>query len=117
MELRLLTDNQDICCVESSGNITLEDFLKPPDPLERLLGARCFNRNVLLDLEKTNYVDSSGVSQFIHWHHRFEEAGGKLVFHSLAPMVRHLLKLLQMERVLCLADDEAGARALVHGEH
>jgi anti-anti-sigma factor len=102
--------------LKCEGQISQSNFQPGVDPIEHLLGPGCFSRKVLLNLEKTEYIDSSGISWLIACHKHFLKAGGKLVLHSIPPMVYQALQWLRMPLILHLADDEPTARALALGE-
>jgi anti-anti-sigma factor len=69
----------------------------------------------LLSLEKTSYIDSTAVGWIIRCHKHCKEAGGKLVLHSISPSVLQLLRLLRMQDLLHIAENDAAARALAVG--
>ena len=46
-------------------------------------------------------------------HKRFRTDGGRLVLHSVPPMVAQVLRLLNLHTVLSIQPDQAAARALV----
>lgn len=113
MQMAQVGDEQGITRIECIGSMTLEFFLCGGDPLADLLGGPSgYARRVLLNLEKLDFVDSSGVGWLIKWHQRFKKAGGVFVIHSAPPMIRNMLKLLQLDKILELAEDEAAARQL-----
>jgi anti-anti-sigma factor len=99
----------------NEGDITQMDFRAGTDLLESLIGLDCYSRKVLLNMEKTPYIDSAGVGWLVMCHKRFKEVGGILVLHSIAPMVSQILKLLRMPEVLNLRADLAEAEALALG--
>src|SRR5262245_24444595 len=70
--------------------------------LENLLGSSCYRHKILLNLEKSSYMDTSGVSWLIHCHRACKEAGGRFIVHSIPPMVDQMLQLLRMGEVLSL---------------
>jgi anti-anti-sigma factor len=86
--------------VRTEGDITQLDLRGNTDMLEELLSADCFSRNVYLNMEKTNYIDSAGVGWLVKNHKRFQQAGGRLEIHGISPMVMQILKLLRMPEVL-----------------
>jgi anti-anti-sigma factor len=116
MKLTLISTDQDITRIQNEGDITQMDFRAGTDLLANLLGPDCYTRKVLLNLEKTPYIDSAGVGWMVMCHKHFKEAGGKLVIHSIPPMVNQILRLLRMPDILHLAPDDAAAEALARGE-
>jgi anti-anti-sigma factor len=110
------SDDPAVVRLKCEGQISQSNFQPGVDPIEALLGADCFNRRVMLNLEKTEYIDSSGISWLIVCHKHFEKAGGRLVLYSIPPMVYQALQWLRMPLILHLAEDETSARALALGE-
>jgi anti-anti-sigma factor len=115
MQLTLLSSDQDILRVLCEGNISQREIDLDHDPLETLIGPEVFTRKILLNLERTHYVDSSGISWLMGRHKQFKQKGGALVLYAIPPMVKQVLQLLRMSLVLNLADDESAALALVQG--
>ena len=111
MHLKLVADQPDLVEVRASGRITPDTFSTENEPLARLLGANVYARAVALSLEKTDYINSSGVGWLLVCHKRFREAGGRLIIHSIPPLVLNVLKVLKMDRVFHLEPDMAGAKA------
>lgn len=116
MKLAILTSDASCTRLECEGEITQVGFAPGLDPLTKLLGEGCYNSKVLLNLEKATFLDSSGVGWFVHLQKKFNEAGGRIVLHSIPPMLNQVLRLLRMQTVLHLAEDEAAALALLRGE-
>jgi len=112
MKLTVLPPGPGATRVESADDITMLDFVAGAQPLEALLGPDGFGATVLLDLAKSLYIDSSGVGWLIQCHRHFEKAGGKLVLHSIPPMVNHCFRVLRMYDVLHIAPDETAALKL-----
>ena len=113
MKLLVKSDDGAVLSLLCEGPITLPQVQQGLKPLEELLGPAGYGRRVLFDLEKTNFIDSSGVSWMLVCHKSFTKAGGRIVFHSAPPLVQQTLALLRMNLVLHLAADEAAARAVV----
>ena len=116
MRLRLLGDEGGVLRVQCEGAIDLPGFRSADDPLARLLGPEVYRRSVLLDMEKTTYLDTTAVGWLLSSHKRFRQAGGRLVLYGMAPNVASVLRLLQLDRVLDVADDLPAARAALGGE-
>lgn len=115
MKINQLSDDGVLIRLESDGEIRLSDMGRDGNPIESALGRDGFGKKVLLNLEKTPYIDSSGVALLIRCHKKCQDAGGQLIMHSIPPGIMQILKLLHMERHLFLVDNEASAEALARG--
>jgi anti-anti-sigma factor len=114
MKLNLLGAEPGMKRVECSGDVTVLDFATGANPLEAVVGEEGFGCTILLDLAKAPYIDSSGIGWLIQSHRRARQAGGRLVVHSIPPMVNHCFRVLRMNDVLDIAADEAAALQLAH---
>jgi anti-anti-sigma factor len=110
-----LSDDGDVVRVQAEGQIAQVPFQGKGNPIEDVIGAAGFARKVVLDLHRTDYMDSTGISWLIVNHKQFERAGGMLVLHSLPPRVSQVLHSCRMESVFHLAANEAEARAVALG--
>jgi anti-anti-sigma factor len=111
MKLSLVPSGDGLFKVACSGELTMLD-VKDADPLEALLGADGFGRMVLMDLERTTFLDTAAVGWLIGLHKKFRQAGGRLILHSVPPLIDQMFRLLKLPAVLRVAGDEAAARAL-----
>ena len=112
MKLSLHSEDAKVCRLQTEGEIRLGQQPRDPHQVEKLLGSDCYRRKILLDLQNTPYIDSSGVSWLVNFHRRCREAGGILVLHSIPPSIMAILKLLHMELYLNLVEDEQAAQAV-----
>jgi anti-anti-sigma factor len=112
MQLFLLSEDDNIICLACEGNITQSMMSPDSDPLEDLIGAEGFSRQVLLDLDRTGYIDSSGIGWLVGLHRRFVTAGGRLILHSVPPMVEQVIHLLKLHQLLTIKPDQPAALAL-----
>jgi anti-anti-sigma factor len=115
MKLRLRSEEAEICRIQTEGEIRFSEQPRDPRQVEALLGPDCYRRKILLDLQNTPYIDSSGVSWLVNFHKHCREAGGILVLHSIPPSIMSILKLLHMDRYLNLVEDEQAAQVLALG--
>jgi anti-anti-sigma factor len=113
MNLELLSDDGDVALVGAIGEISQIRFQSAGNPLEELLGPSPYKRRVLVDFEKADWIDSSGISWLIASHKRFRDGGGCLVFFQFPPRVRMVLEFCKIDSVLNVATDQGAARALV----
>jgi anti-anti-sigma factor len=115
MKLSLRSDEAGFCRIQTDGEIRLSDQSNDTRLVESLLGPDCYARKILLDLQNTPYMDSSGVSWLVSFHKHCREAGGILVLHSIPPSIMNILKLLHMDRYLNLVEDEQAAQVVALG--
>jgi anti-anti-sigma factor len=114
MKLSLVSSGDGVCRVACSGELTILD-VAGADSLEALLGADGFGHTVLLDLGRTTFLDTAAVGWLIGLHKKFQQAGGRLILHSVPPLIDQMFRLLKLPAVLHVAGDEAAARALAEG--
>jgi anti-anti-sigma factor len=115
MKLSLRSEEGGICRLQTEGEIRFSEQPRDPRQVEVLLGPGGYGRKILLDLQNTPYIDSSGVSWLVSFHKHCQEAGGILVLHSVPPPIMAILKLLHMDRYLKVVEDEPAARVLALG--
>jgi anti-sigma B factor antagonist len=82
------------------GQISQSRFPGSSDPLPDLLGPEGFKRKVRLDMERVDYVDSSGIGWLVGSHKRFREAGGQLLLARVPPIVEQVLRFCHLENLL-----------------
>jgi anti-anti-sigma factor len=112
MQLFLLSEDDHITSIACEGNLTQSLMTPGNDPLEELLGKAGYKRQVLLDCGKTGYIDSSGIGWLLGCHKRFTAAGGRLILHSLPPMVEQVIRMLRLDNLLTIKRDQPAALAL-----
>ena len=108
MQLDFSSD-QDTVAVALKGRITHATLDIGNDPLAAH-NPDVYKRRVLFDLSGVDYVDSSGVSWLLTCHKRSREAGGKLILHSITPLVLQVIRVLKLDQVFCIADSARAAR-------
>lgn len=64
---------------------------------------------ILIDLQKVNYVDSSGLAVFVELFQKMNRYGGKLVLFNLTPSVRGVFEISKLDSIFQLAADEKEA--------
>jgi anti-anti-sigma factor len=114
-DLFILVDDGSIVHVQAAGSLSQVSIQHDGNPLEQLLGPGGFARTVLLNLERVEFLDSSGISWLIVCHKAFVQHGGAFVLHSVPPRILQVLQFCSMDRLFKIASDEAAARALVRG--
>ena len=102
--------------VRCEGNISQDGFTDEADPLRPLLASQGNPRQkVILDLERANFIDSSGIGWLLMWHKRLRENGGELIIHSVPPLIQQVLELVRLPKIIHVAPDAASARAYALG--
>lgn len=112
MHLEVLSETGGTIQVRCRGDVVIPDYGPDGDPLARLLGPQVYESTVLLDMEKATFLDTTGVTWLVSCHRNFENAGGRLILHSLPLRVRNILRLLNLEGVLHIVADADAARFL-----
>jgi anti-sigma B factor antagonist len=64
---------------------------------------------VAINLSRVTDIDSSGIGLFVRTLFDFKQAGGACVFYSAMERVRSVFKMVRLEKILELAEDEAAA--------
>ncbi len=113
MKLTLKSEEGDLAIVQVAGELSQKRLAHQADPLGDLLGEEGYRRTVLFDLRQVTAIDSSGVGWLLSAQKSFRMQGGKMVLHSLSPFARDVLKILNMQLVFQIAENEAAARRLV----
>ncbi len=116
MKLSILSREDGLAHVAVTGKITQEQAALASDPLRELLGPDVYAGKVILHMQDADFVDSSGVSWLLIAHKRFKENKGRIVLHSIQPVVMNVLKVLRMHLVFDLADNEQVARKTIQGD-
>lgn len=60
------------------------------------------NKNIILDLSKTKYADSSGLSAVLLANRLCRDAGGTFVLTGLNEHIKKLIEIAQLDRVLSI---------------
>lgn len=79
------------------------------DKVQELLDAG--QRNIAINLAQVGFVDSSGIGAMVRAFTTVTRAGGKLLFFSPTKMMRQTLKMVRLDTVLSMYDDETAALA------
>jgi anti-anti-sigma factor len=115
LNMTVAADDGEIVTVQCEGDIN-QIYFQMGNPLEKLLGAATFARKVVVDLQKVNYLDSSGLSWLVACHKRFVQQGGRMVLCGMSPRILQVLQFCRMDRLFGITEDEATARARLQGE-
>jgi len=99
---------QDTLLVRPGGELDLSvaDFLR--NNLEESLD-REPARNIVLNLSKVSFVDSSVLGVFLGRYKRVSKNGGRVIIVSPQPQVRRILEVSGLFRIMGESDSEAEA--------
>ncbi len=117
MDIKVVGEEGDVVRLKLQDRIVRGTTDPTSDPLVRLGGRDIYSKIVLLDMSESDFIDSSGLSWLLVAHKRFCESKGQLVLHSLTPNVLGTLKMMRLDLVLNLAEDEVQALQQVRRQH
>ena len=66
-------------------------------------------KNIVVDLKKVNYIDSSGLATFVELFQKMKRSGGKLVLFNLSKGVRSVFEIAKLDTIFSLAESEQEA--------
>lgn len=99
LTMRIPEDDGSIT-VGCSGQISQSNFGDSTDPLLDLIGRDGLKRKVQLDLERAEYIDSSGIGWLVGCHKRFLQAGGEFKLVKVPPVIYQVLEFCGLHGVL-----------------
>lgn len=102
----------DALIIEFDNAAGLNDFRNNAlrDSLYELV-QNCPDPRVALNLEKVDYLSSSGVAILVGLKRRIETRNGKIALFQVQPIVADLLKVMKLDRYFSMFDDEPAATA------
>lgn len=69
--------------------------------------------NIVIDMSKTKYCDSSGLSAILLANRLCKDTNGTFVLCGLQSNVQKLIEIAQLDRVLSIAEDEEAALGMI----
>ena len=115
LDLRIDSQDDKVCHLSLSGRISQTLLGSSGDQLSQLLGEANYDQNILLSLQKTDYIDSSGIGWLLATDKKIRAAGGKLVLHSLPSDVQHIFGIMNLNTILNVVKDKQQANQVVAG--
>ena len=115
MPFMLLSSEGDRICIQAIGRITASHAYGEDDTLFSLTGPSGYAGKTLLSLQRVEFIDSAGIGWLLANHKRFKQAGGMLVLHSVPESILLTLKLLRLNAIFEIAEDEDQAMEMVNG--
>jgi anti-sigma B factor antagonist len=70
--------------------------------------------NIVIDMSKTRYCDSSGLSAVLTANRLCKDTNGRFVLCGLQDNVRKLIEIAQLDKVLVITADQNAAREVIH---
>lgn len=70
--------------------------------------------NMIIDLSKTSYCDSSGLSALLSANRLCKNSNGKFTLTGLQPNVKKMIEISQLHRVLSITDSLEEAKKEMH---
>ncbi len=116
MKVTQIADDGNLLYARCEGTVSQTGLVPQSDLLAEVLGPSYSARKVLLDMERSDFIDSGGVGWLIGNHKRFAAGGGLLVLHSVPPRIMQVLQLLSVHKVCHIAPNAMAARAVALGE-
>lgn len=98
----------------ASGEIDLYTAPDLREALDRAIEAR---RDVILDLEGTEFIDSTGLGVLVDGHRRLQEAESRLVLVNPQPAITRTLEITVLDRVLEMTNSVDEARSSLGDGH
>jgi anti-anti-sigma factor len=115
LKMTVVSEEGDLVRVQCEGEVSQVKFQLNDNPLESLVGPSVYTRKLLMNLDRVEFLDSSGISWLVVSHKNFQQQGGLLVLYSIPPRIHQVLQFCRMDKLLRLAADEAAARVLAAG--
>ena len=109
MKLSLRSQENRVAKVQIEGRVSQRDLISDAEPLVEALGDDAFGQTILLDMSEVAALDSSGVNWLLICQRKMRESGGALILHSLSPIAMNVIKVLNLQSVFKLAEDEREA--------
>ena len=109
MSMKFTTRHVDgVTILDLSGRITLgEGSVTLRDAVKEALAKG--GKNILLNLENVDYIDSSGLGELVSAFTSVKNQGGELKLLHLTTKVKDLLQITKLYTVFDIKDDEASA--------
>jgi anti-anti-sigma regulatory factor len=98
--------NEEVLRVVCEGSVSLRGLPKGTEPLLDLLGPHCYRQKVILNFERTDGVDTSGLTWLVRVATRFNSSGGSLTVYGFSATFRNMLDILGMTGTVALASSE-----------
>jgi len=106
-------ENRTNCAVIRVQNEKLDTHIAPALKSELVLVSGKGEKNIILDLKKCQYCDSSGLSAVLVANRLCKNAGGVFILCGLNEAVERLITISQLDTVLTITDTVEDAEKLI----
>jgi anti-anti-sigma factor len=106
-------DNRNHCTVIKIESEKLDTHIAPSLKSELVLISGKGEKNIILDLKKCQYCDSSGLSAILVANRLCKNAGGTFVLCGLNEAVERLITISQLDTVLSITTTTEEAEKLI----
>lgn len=97
-----------------TSNVEKLDSTNAPElKSELLLINKNSVNNIVLNMSKSRYCDSSGLSAILIGNRLCKDSGGKFVISGLQPNVQKLVEISQLDKVLNIASSDKQAEEFI----
>jgi anti-sigma B factor antagonist len=111
IEMRSVGDTR---ILDFSGKITLgEGTMSLRKAVRNVLESG--TKNIILNLQEVNYIDSSGLGELMRTYSSINEAGGRMKLLHVTSRIRELLDVAKLATFFDIYDDETAATAASEG--
>lgn len=83
--------------------------------IDSYLAKNAVLKDLILRMDKTRFIDSSGLGVILGRYKLIQQRGGKLIFVACNPQVQRILKLSGMQKIAYFADSVKEALSLSTG--
>src|SRR5512133_1893227 len=106
-------DNRNHCTVIKIESEKLDTHIAPSLKSELVLISGKGEKNIILDLKKCQYCDSSGLSAILVANRLCKNAGGTFVLCGLNEAVERLITISQLDTVLSITSTTEEAEKMI----
>ncbi len=108
MHVRQSDDDGDAYVVELGGEIDVYTSPKVKDAITELIDQGHYN--LVINLEKVRYIDSTGLGVLIGGLKRVREHGGTVNLVCTNPQIKKIFDITGLVKIFGIFDDEAAAK-------
>lgn len=98
LRLRETQIRRDVCRLEVGGELDVGTAPQLRTAVGALMGTGC--REIVIDLDETTFMDSSGLGALVWAAHRMHSSGGSLRVVNPGERIARVLKVAGVERLL-----------------